>query len=100
MNEYACLFSAMTLLHCARHICYVGRHVYVQCDDPPPSATTLLLRGQAHLCSVRRHSCIVLRHLYYVGKHVSIQYCTVPLGTYCVASLSFIVIGLYKQTFI
>ena len=32
--------------------------------------------------------------------HVSVQYCTVPSGTYCVASLSFIVIGLYKQTFI
>ena len=30
----------------------------------------------------------------------SFQYCTIPLGTYCVASLSLIVTGLCKKTFI
>ena len=39
-----------------RRLCYVGKHVSVQCFDTPASATTLLLRGQARLCSVLRHS--------------------------------------------
>ena len=30
---------------------------FVQCDDTPASGTTLLLRRQERLCSVRRHSC-------------------------------------------
>ena len=31
---------------------------------------------------------LVLRHLCYVGRHVSIQYCTIPLGTYCAVSVT------------
>ena len=70
-----------------RHLCYVGRHVSVQCNSTPASTTTLLLRGQACLYSVRRHSCIILRHLY-CGQTClcSVQYrtfryllCYVPL---------------------
>ena len=94
------MFSATTLLHYARHLYYMDRHVSVQCNGTSASATALLLRGQARLCSMRRHSCIVLWHLCYVGRHVSIQYCTIASGTYCVVSLSFIVTGLYRQTFI
>ena len=40
------------------------------------------------------------RHICYMGSHVSVLYYTVPSGTYCAASLSFIVSGLYRQTFI
>ena len=32
---------------------------------------------------------LVLRHFCYVGRHVFVQYCTVPSGTYYVVSLSF-----------
>ena len=40
-----------------------------------------------------------------VGMYVQcfgtfVQYCTVPLGIYCVASLSFIVSGVCRQIFI
>ena len=45
MNEWACLFNAKALLHCA---------------------TTPLLRGQTCLCSVRRH-------FVKMGRHVSVQ---------------------------
>ena len=93
MNEYARLISAKTLLHCA---------------------TTPLLRGQTRLCSM-------LRHLDYLGRHVSVQcddtlalcydtsvtwadtslFSTVPyLRVPIVLSLSFIVTGLYIQTFL
>ena len=65
MRQHSCIVL--------RHLCYVGRHVSVQCDDTPAlcygtsitwactsllSATTLLL---------------VLRHFYYVGRYVSVQ---------------------------
>ena len=87
------LFSSSALLLVLRHFCYVGRHVSVQCFGTPASATTLLLRGQAHLCSVLRHSyecydtyitwtsmslfsatilLLVLRHFCYMGGYVSI----------------------------
>ena len=66
------------------HFCYMGRHVLI-------GASALLL---------------VLRHFCYVGRHVligasalllcatALQYCIVPLGTYCVVSDLFIITGL------
>ena len=68
-----------------------------QCFGTPASALALLL---------------VLRHLCYVGRHVLIsasalllcattsQYCTVPTGTYCVVSYSFLITGLGNPTVI
>ena len=96
-----------------QHFCHdMGRHVSDQCFGTPTSATTLLLRGQT-----RSDKCfgtptsasvllLVLRHFCYVGRHVlisastlllcamTLQYCTVPSGTYCVVSYSFLITGL------
>ena len=52
------LFNASALLLVLQHFCYVGRHVSDQCFGTPASATTLLLRGQAHI--VLRHLCSIL----------------------------------------
>ena len=49
--------SASALLLVLRHFYYMGRHVPDQCFSTPASAMALLLRGQASLCSVVRHSC-------------------------------------------
>ena len=99
------LISASAFLLVLRHFCYVGRHVLI-------GATTLLLVLQ-HFYYMGRHILIgasalllVLRHFCYVGRHVLIsvlalllcatelQYCTVPSGTYCVVSYSFLITGL------
>ena len=50
-----------------------------------PVTMTLMLSGQTRLCLC-------------FGTYA--QYCTIPSGTYCVVSLSFIITGLYRQTFI
>ena len=53
----------------------MGKHVSVQCFGTPASATALLLCGHA----------------------LSVQYCTISSGTYCVVSHSFIISGIYDK---
>ena len=81
------LFNASALLLVLQHFCYVGGHISDQCFDTPASATTLLLRGQAHI--VLRHLCSVLYHTFgyllcygpshsvfsvYAGKYLYVVY--------------------------
>ena len=61
------------------------------------SATALLI-STSILLLVLRHSCCVGSHVL-IGTMVP-QYCIVPLGTYCVASYSFLMIGPSSQTVI
>ena len=81
------------------NLCYVGKHIFDQCFDTSSSATTSVTWAGMSLISASA-LLLMLRHFCYVGRHVSIQYCTVPSGTYCVVSLSFIVIDLCRQTLI
>ena len=60
-----------TLLLVLRHLCYVGRHVSVQCDDTPA------------LC-----------------YDTSVMWANMYLFSTVLVSVSFIVTGLYRQTFI
>ena len=95
-----------------------------RCLGTPASATALLLRGQAHSnrCfgasasamtlllrgKARSDQCfgtpasvtallLVLRHFCYVSRHVSVQYCTIPSGSWCTMPISFMVPGLGKR---
>ena len=94
------------------HFCYdVGRHVSNRCFGTPSSATTLLLRGQAHsdqcFGTPASATTLLLR-----GQARSVQcfdtpascygtqYCTVPSGTYCVMSYSFSITSLGNPTVI
>ena len=43
---------------------------------------------------------LVFRHFYKVDRHVSVQYCNVPLGIYCTESNSFFISGPSKQILI
>ena len=61
------------------------------CFNTLVGASTLLI-GASALLLVLWHSCCVSRHVQY-GATVP-QYCIVPLGTYCTASYSFLMIGL------
>ena len=49
-----------------RHLYYVGRHIFVQCDGTSVTwVGTSLFNATALL--------LVLRHFCYVGKHISVQ---------------------------
>ena len=110
--------SASALLLVLRHSCCVCSHILIGasalllvlrhscwCFGTPVGATALLLRGQPRfnrcfgtlvgastLLLVLWHSCCVYRHVL-VGTTIP-QYCIIPSGTYCVASYSFLMIGL------
>ena len=108
MNEWTSCWCFGTpvgvsaLLLVLRHSCCVVSHVLIGAP-----ALLMVLR---HSCCVSRHVLIgapalllVLRHSYCVGRHVLIgatapQYCIVPLGIYCTASYSFLMIGLGSKT--
>ena len=64
--------------------------------DTPASSTTLLLRGQA--CIVLRYSLISASTLLFCAT--TPQYCTLPSGTYCIVSYSFLITGLGIPTVI
>ena len=64
------------------------------CFGTPVGASALLI-GALALLLVLRHSCCVGRHVLYGAT--APQYCTVPSGTYCTASYSFLMIGLGSQ---
>ena len=87
MNEWTSYWcfgtpvGASALLLVLRHSCCVGNHVLI-------SSLALQL--------VLRHSCCVGRHVLY--GVMAPQYCISPLGTYCTASYSFLIIGLGSQT--
>ena len=67
-----------------------------QCFDSPASATTLMLHGQA--CIILRYSLISASALLLFAT--APQYRTVPSGTYCAMSHSFLITGLGSQTVI
>ena len=63
LNGKTYMISVSALVLVFRHFYHVGRHVHMnmisalarihdQCFSTPPSVSTLLLRGQARLCSV------------------------------------------------
>ena len=90
------LISASALLLVLRHFCYMGKHVSDQCFDTPASATALLLHGQARI--VLRYSLINASALLLCAT--APQYCTVPSGTCCAVSYSFLITGLDSPTVI
>ena len=69
---------------------YITSVLSDQCFGTPASATLLLLRGQAS--KVLRYSLISASVLLLCAT--TPQYCTVPSGTYCVVSNSFLITGL------
>ena len=97
MNRHVCSMQRHSCI-VLRHLCYMGRHVSVQCDDTPASATSITWAGTSLFSTttlLHYATAPLLR-----GQARLFQYFTVPSGTYLVASLSFIVTGLYRQTFI
>ena len=68
-----------------RHILLVLQHSLFSAMALLHSDTTLLLRGAGTFC---------------LCFGTSVHCCTVPSGTYYAVSLSFIVTGIYRQTFI
>ena len=86
-----------------RHFCYdVGRHVSYQCFSTPASATSLLLRGQARsdqYFGTPTHAKTIwlrgqARSDLCFGTLVfstTLQYCTIPSGTFRVMSYSFLI---------
>ena len=73
-----------------------GQACLDRCFDTPVGATTLLLRGHAPLdwCF---DTPVGATTLLYMGRHVSVQYCTIPSGSWCTVSISFMVPGLGKR---
>ena len=67
-----------------------------QCFGTPASATTLLLRGQARSNHCFGTLASAMAPML-CGQAHSVQYCTVPLGTYCTVFLSFIITGLCRH---
>ena len=91
------LIGAAALLLVLRHSCWCfgtptgamtlllrGQPRFDQCFGTPTGATTLLLHGQA-----RPDRCLSTP-----AVATAPRYCIVPLGTYCAASYSFLMIGL------
>ena len=86
------MFSASALLSSATTLLFRVTGTSNSATALLNSATALLHRATTLLF------CVTYRSVQCFGTYV--QYCTIPLGTYCVASLSFIVTGLCRQTFI
>ena len=80
---FGTLASATTLL-------LRGQPCFDRCFGTSSGATALLLRGQA-----RPNRCLGTP-----AGATTPQYCIVPSGTYCIASYSFLMIGLCSQTVI
>ena len=70
-----------------------------QCFGTSASATTLLLRGQTRSDQCFGTPANATTLLLY-GKTRFVQYCIVPLSTYCTVFLSFIVTGLCRHILI
>ena len=97
------LIGASAFLLVLRHFCWCfgtlagattlllrGQPRFDRCFGTPAGATALLLHGQAHPD----------RCLGTPAGATAPQYCIVPSGTYCIASYSFLMIGLGSQTVI
>ena len=76
-----------------------GQAHFDQCFDTPTSATTLLLHGKT-----RSDQCYdtpaSAKALLLCRQTCSIQYCTIPSGTYCTMSFSFSISGLCRKILI
>ena len=77
------LINDSTLLLVLRHFCYVGRHVSNHFFGTPTSDT-----------SVTWASTSLISALALLLYATTPQYCTVPSGTYCAMSYSFLITGL------
>ena len=103
--------GASALLLVLRHSCYVGRHVLFSTSLLLISVTTLLFSTSVLLISATTLLLstsvllISVTALLFSASALLVcatapQYCIVPSGTYCVASYSFLMIGLGSQTVI